>query len=562
MLLVPAANAWAHAALLRTSPQGSVTVNRSPADVRLTYSEAVEPRFAIVSVTDATGRQEASGAPFHPPGAPTTLAVRVRHLDQGWYLVYWRVISADGHPVRGAYTFAVGPNPGPAPRFVIPSLTESAATPSLISVRWVAFLAMMAAIGLFALRALIARPAAERAGPAARAVSIACAAALGLALIAFPVYAEMATATFALRSALDVGGVVPLVRDSALGRALTDLEVVLALFAFAAWAAVATDRRTGRPRSVAGVLSLTGALVAAGAALAVPGLAGHAAQTSPAGLSLPADWTHMAAGSLWVGGLAGMVVLGARLRREHRGEVLGVVVPRFSRVALGSVVLLVASGVVASFEHLPTLPSLWGTSYGKAIVVKVALLLVVLVLGGINITRTVPRLAAGRARGDAELSRSASELLRRTVAGELVLVAAIVAAAMALTSLPPPAKALGSLGEISAHVGPGAVRREVRSGPYTLDVAISPNRAAAPSRFSVTIRRDGAPVRGATVIAHFLMLDMDMQAQAYTLPEGPAGTYSRTEPALVMVGHWGLSFEVTPPGGRPFTVVIEDVAQG
>jgi copper transport protein len=232
------------------------------------------------------------------------------------------------------------------------------------------------------------------------------------------------------------------------------------------------------------------------------------------------------------------------------------------RVALVSVGLLIASGVVASFQHLPTLPTLWETSYGQAIVVKVVLLLAVLVLAGVNITRTVPRLAAGRARADRALARSASELLRRTVAGELVLVAAIVGAAMALTSLPPPARALGSLGSISAHVGPGAVRREVRSGPYTLDLTIAPNRAAAPSRFSVTIRRDGRAVTGATVIAHFLMLDMDMQAQAYTLPEGPAGTYSRTEPALVMVGHWGLSFEVTPRGQRPFTVVIEDVAQG
>ena len=67
---------------------------------------------------------------------------------------------------------------------------------------------------------------------------------------------------------------------------------------------------------------------------------------------------------------------------------------------------------------------------------------------------------------------------------------------------------------------------------------------------------------GATVIARFDMLDMDMQEQAYTLTEGPPGTYSRTTPALVMVGHWGLSFEVTPQGVAPFTVVIEDKAEG
>ena len=102
----------------------------------------------------------------------------------------------------------------------------------------------------------------------------------------------------------------------------------------------------------------------------------------------------------------------------------------------------------------------------------------------------------------------------------------------------------------------------MHEGPYTLSIRIGPNRAAAPSTFAVTITRGGAPVTGATVIAHFLMLDMDMQQQAYTLTEGPPGTYSRSTPALVMVGHWGLEFQVQPRVGAPFTVVIVDKAEG
>ena len=69
------------------------------------------------------------------------------------------MISADGHPVRGAFTYAVGPNPGPAPQFAIPSVSETAATPRLLAARWVVMLSLMAAIGLFFLRIAIARPA-------------------------------------------------------------------------------------------------------------------------------------------------------------------------------------------------------------------------------------------------------------------------------------------------------------------------------------------------------------------------------------------------------------------
>ena len=106
--LVLPASALAHAALLQTVPVASRTVNVVPTEVRLRFSEPVEPRFAIVSVTDATGRQVTDGDPAAAPGSPQTLVTPLGRVPEGWYLVFWRVISADGHPVRGAFTFAVG----------------------------------------------------------------------------------------------------------------------------------------------------------------------------------------------------------------------------------------------------------------------------------------------------------------------------------------------------------------------------------------------------------------------------------------------------------------------
>ena len=164
-LALPAA-AFAHAALLRTTPSASVVVDASPPQVALLYDEAVEPRFAIVSVTDAAAHPETAGPPHRSPANADELDVPLKHLRQGWYLVVWRVISVDGHPVRGAFTFAVGPNEGPAPQFTIPSLSETAATPRLVTARWVVFLSLMAAIGLFVLRIGIVRPLARRAARA------------------------------------------------------------------------------------------------------------------------------------------------------------------------------------------------------------------------------------------------------------------------------------------------------------------------------------------------------------------------------------------------------------
>ena len=76
------------------------------------------------------------------------------------------------------------------------------------------------------------------------------------------------------------------------------------------------------------------------------------------------------------------------------------------------------------------------------------------------------------------------------------------------------------------------------------------------------ITRDGKPVTGADVVASFLMLDMEMGTQAYRLTEIAPGTYAHAAPALVMVGHWGLSFDITPRGRPPFDVLLVDRANG
>jgi copper transport protein len=555
-LATPAA-AWAHAALLRTDPQASVTLNAAPKQIALTYSEAVEPRFAIVSVTDANGRQLVDGPPRRSSSNVDTLLIPVKPAPEGWYLVYWRVISVDGHPVRGAFTYAIGPNAGPAPQFPVPSTSESAATPRLVTARWLTFLAVMTAIGLLALRLVIARPVVRRVeGTSLRRVSIAFMVASGLGLIVIPIYLLVATADFALRSVFSIGSLIPLFDVSAFGRGYLRLELCFALFVVAGLIALWLDRPDREERSVAELLSLTGAGLAAAATLVIPGASGHAGQTAPRGWAMLFDWAHLAGGSLWVGGLIGLLVLWWSLPTGSRVPGLAVAVPRFSNVAFVSVLTLIASGTGASLLHIPTIASLWQTSYGQALLVKIAILLAAMLLASVNLLRTKPGL------GNPARSASSATLLRRLVSGEAILAAGAILAAAVLSSLPPPSKALASIGSASAHVGPGRVTTSVTKNGYTLRVGVDPNKAAVPNSFDVSITKGGKPVRHADVLLSFAMLDMEMQNQEFTLKETSPGVYSRGAPALVMVGHWGLTFQVTPQGGRPFTVLLVDRANG
>jgi copper transport protein len=555
MVALPSA-ASAHAYLVKTSPVASKVLNGPPKNVALTYDEAVEPRFAIISVTNAHGAQETIGPVERSPANPDTLVVPVKpHLPEGWYLIYWRAISVDGHPVQGAFTFAVGPNPGPAPQFPVPSVGGTAKAANLLITRWIMFLSTMTAIGLFVLRFGIARPLVRRVpGTSLKALSRAFVVTSVVGLLAIPVYLDFATASDSLRSVFDVGALVPLFRVTAFGRGYTDMLLCFALFCVAAWIALWLDRADRPRRSVAELTAITGALLAAAAVLILPGASGHAGQTSPRGLSLFLDWSHLLSGSVWIGGLVGLIVLAAALPSGSRVRGLAAIVPRFSNVALASVVVLLASGTVATIVRMPTLDAMWKTGFGVAILVKVGILLVAVAFASGNLLRSKPRLAAGDPGG--------ASLLRRFIGIEAFLVAGAIFTAAVLSSLAPPPPAFAKQDQALAAVGPGRVVKSLTVNGYLLQVLVSPNKAAAPDSFALRITKGGKPVTGADVTLTFNHTEMQMPQQEYQLKETRPGLYSRAAPALVMVGKWALGFQIAPKGGPSFSALILDQADG
>ena len=209
---------------------------------------------------------------------------------------------------------------------------------------------------------------------------------------------------------------------------------------------------------------------------------------------------------------------------------------------------------------MPALDALWLTGYGVAILVKIGLLIAAMALAAGNLLRTKPRLRPPR-----ETPSSASPppgMLRRLISGEAALITAAVFAAAVLSSLAPPPPAFALQNSALANVGPGRVAETVRQAGYTLQVLVSPNKAAAPDSFALRITKNGQPVRGANVTLTFNHTEMQMPQQEYQLTETQPGVYSRAAPALVMVGKWALSFQITPKTGPPFTALILDQANG
>jgi copper transport protein len=272
------------------------------------------------------------------------------------------------------------------------------------------------------------------------------------------------------------------------------------------------------------------------------------------------DWLHLITGSVWLGGLIGLLVLWASLSAAGRVAGLPFVVPRFSNVAFVSVFLLLGTGTWATINHMPALDALWLSGYGVTILVKIALLITAMVLGAFNLLRTKPRLVA--AREHPEAGEPTARLLRRAISGETLLITSAVFAAAVLSSLAPPPPAFALQNSALANVGPGRVAETVKQDGYVLQVLVSPNKAAAPDSFALRITKNGQPVRAANVTLTFNHTEMQMPQQEYQLTETQPGLYSHAAPALVMVGKWALAFQITPKNAPPFTALILDQANG
>jgi copper transport protein len=510
--LATAAPAGAHARLLTTDPANDAVLEESPAEVRLRFSEPVETAFGAVRVYDARARRVDSGEVERPRASEVAVAVEDR-LARGTYTVTWRVVSADAHPVSGAFVFHVGA-PGAKPAGIAAEVLEGG-TPTTVTVLF----ALVRGLD-FALILLVAGGSgllviALRDGPALvrrrlAALLAATAAALALVALAGIVLQGAAAGGFGLGEALR-WDVVSAVLETRFGR-VWFAQAVVALTIAALLAAAAT-----RDLRVATVVPLLAVIL-----LVAPSASGHA---SVSGLvALVADVAHVAAAAAWAGGLAALV-LALLWAREERWPLAARAVPRFSTLAVGAVALLVVAGTTNGYLQVRALRGLWDTTYGQLLLVKLALVLPLLALGAYNNRFAVPRLKAGIA--------SAAERTRflRAAGAELAVMVAVVGVTAVLVAEPP----------ARAQVAPkGPFATTAPFGQLELNLVVDPAAAGRNQIHLYLTDRAGQPaeVAEATVAATLASKRIGpLRFQAHRLAPGHLTVHSAQ---LALAGDWQL----------------------
>jgi copper transport protein len=569
VLVLGAAPAGAHADLSGTEPASGAVVAEAPDAVVLRFTEAVSVETDGVRILDASAERWDAGQAT-ASGSVVTVPLR-SGAPNGGYVVAWRVISADGHPINGAFQFSVGVRSAVGDDVAEQAFGADDDRRDAIAgavLRSLAYLGVLVAAGVVAVGTALrseGEPSPVRPWVAALA---------GVGAVALMLQVPVQTSRMTGR------GWGSVTEAGVLGRALGDgfgLAIGISMLGLVLIAITAGLPYRGPVR----VIALAGAVLAP---LGLP-LTGHTRTMSPAALGYAADLGHVFAGAVWFGGLVALLGV-LRVRRSDDDPLgAGEAVARFSAVAGVSLAVVAATGAALSWITVGGVEALTGTTYGRLLMAKVALVALVAAGGAWNRVRLVPVLAAvGPTVDDAErvddgghnggsadvepVDESASEVVAGEVgpaevaaprdaqegvpldgvaAGrwrtlglvlrvEVALLALAVAVTGVLVNVTPAEQAVATV-----------ITREAPFGEGTVEIWVDPGRTGSNDIHAVVLGADGTP--DDTIEEAEIALALPAQdvgpIEATPVRVGP-GHFQLVGADLTLPGEWTVTFIVRP----------------
>ena len=446
VLLGPTAPASAHAALVGSDPANGTIVPDAPNKITLNFSESVQLVAGKIQVLAPDGSRADQGEPQAAGGA-VTIPLRSGG-GRGTYLVSFRVISADSHPVAGSLTFSVGAASTPPAE----TAGDEAVDPlvrALIPVgKYLGYAGLVLLIGPVLVLALLWPHRLSRRGPS-RLVWTGVGLVLGSTVLALWLQAPYTTGSSLfgvsgddLRDVLgSTFGAVMLVRLGVIVAAGFLLRPML-------------RGEGGESKADLALLGVLGV-----AALATWPLTGHPAASPVAGVSVVVDAIHLAAMAVWLGGL--VMLVGFLLRQADERE-LGAILPIWSRWAATAVAALILAGSTQALIEVASFKGLFGSTYGQLILTKIGLAALVIVMAAYS--RRLVRLRT---------AETGPRLLRRVVLAELAVTAVVLGVTSAVVQIPPPrtasaAESAGTSTTISQTITDKSVSLQVDVFPATV----------------------------------------------------------------------------------------------
>jgi len=439
--------AFAHAVLLDSSPKPGEMLMQPPSEVVANFNEGVGPIF--FKVLDVKGQPVGDPGEIRLDGTKMILPLGAL-LPNGTYVLTYRVISADTHPVGATFGFSIG-----EPMKSVDA-TADAGSRSIWSLavavnRWILYAGMLWVAGTAIFMLLVGLDGAlrEDARQKARWASVLTAWSYVLAVGFGGADMQLGGADALWQAATWRSGLDSTLASSAV------FGLIAMLLLYAGFAA--GDRRRD------GFL-IAGVVLAIGSFL----VTGHAATAPPAWLMAPVVGAHLLATAFWIGAFRPLLLSTRMLSVSDSGALL----QRFSTFAVPAVIVVLVSGSAISLKQLGSPTKLFDNDYGTVLLAKIILVFVIIGIAAYNKINLTPKLIANDAAGVAKI--------RRTITLELMLYVIVLAAASALTVTTPP-RALVATGEAGAAdakmamISGGLLKRTLRNAAaYSAEIELSP----------------------------------------------------------------------------------------
>ncbi|MFI5834891.1 copper resistance CopC/CopD family protein [Micromonospora sp. NPDC051300] len=460
LLLAPATPASAHAVLVSSSPAASAVVPEAPAQVVITFSEGVRKVPGKVRVIAPDGSRADRGEPTFR-GGEVTIPVDPS-AGRGTYLVSYRVISADSHPVSGAFTYSVGA-PSEPPSDSGSDNRANPVTENAVKVtKYAGYVGLLLMVGPALVLAALWPRRLSRRGPGRLVWA-------GLGVLVIATLAELW-----LQVPYTNGGGLFDVTSAGLGDVLgsaygTTHLVRLGLIAASAFLL--------RPL-LAGPIGRTDAIILAalgGATLFTWPLAGHPAASPAPAVSVVVDAVHLGGMAVWLGGL---VMLAAFLLPRADERELDAILPIWSRWAALAVAALLLAGTVQGLIEVASPKALVDTTYGRLLLAKIVLFALVIGVAAYSRALVRRRVAAGRPGA-----------MRRAVVAELAITAVVLGLSATLVQTTPARTAAADV----AGAPTGYFSTTLSSPIYSLQVELDPAESGNNSLHLYAYTADNRP---------------------------------------------------------------------
>ncbi len=518
-----ASPAAAHAELQSTEPIGGAVLEQAPQQVTLSFSEAVVASADSIRVYDGDGDRLDIGRPAHPEGRSSDVAASLPALDDGAYIVTWRVISADSHPVHGAFTFRVGDAPAGDTQALLQQLLNADGGSRSVGVafgivRFAAFAALIALVGGVAFLLVLWPAGLARTRRILGGAWVAALATTAAGICLQAVYVTSRPLGDALRASL-----IADVLDTRFGRAWLARIVLLVAAGPLLWLLTRADARRRT------LLAVPLGVIAA-AILVTPGIAGHPGADAPAALTVATDALHLGAVSFWLAGLALLTFVVLRERGEPAELVA--VVRRFSPAAFTAVAVILATGLFQGWRQSRSVDAVTDTTYGRLLLIKLALFTGMVGLAALSRAwvrrRSVGEVAVSRGPGAVAASPPV-EQLRRTVGGEALIAVVVLAVTALLVNTVPARTALAQ-----------PFSTELHTDEVLIDVTVDPAKAGPVDIHAYTLTHAGAVTETEELTIELSLPGRDIGPLPVPLQRAGPGHYAAYGFDIPIPGVWQL----------------------